>query len=178
MCTDKLGEAAVQSESAVASSSAGITELVDEARETPEENDKTQVTKPSARKGRRGAMRVTIEPEKPEEEDARETSTRRGRKAEMVVTDKGEDQAENAAKETSASTSTAGRKRGRQTAKTTVVEEAEEGEAPTTKSRRGRRGKAIQAETTSVSETPLKTVSFQSMPEALQGGGGAVPVFF
>lgn len=151
-----MGEATDQSESVVASSSAGATEQMDGRSETPEGKEKMPLTKPSTRRGRRGAMRVTIEPEEPQEEEERETSTRKGRKGVITLTNEPEDQGENVAKETS----TAGRKRGRQTAKTkSVTAEEEEEETPVTKSRRGRRGKAVQAETTSVSETPLKTVS-------------------
>ena len=138
----------------VASSSAGTTEQMDGISKTPEGKDKTQLTKPTTRKGRRGAMRVTIETEEPQEEEERETSTRKGRKGVMVVTDEPEVQEENVSK------GTAGRKRGRQTAKTTSIVEEEEEETPVTKSRRGRRGKAAQVESTSASETPLKTVSF------------------
>ncbi|KAL9980282.1 hypothetical protein ACROYT_G008844 [Oculina patagonica] len=151
--SDKLEEPMDQSESVVESSSAGITEQMDETSEAPEGKDKMPLTKPATRRGRRGAMRVTIEPEEPQEEEERETSTRKGRRGVMTVTNETEDQEENVAKETSA----AGRKRGRQTAKTTSVAAEEEEETPVTKSRRGWRGKAVQSETTSVSETPLKT---------------------
>ena len=140
-----------QSESEVVSSSAAATEQMDGVREILERKGKTPQNKSLTRKGRRGAMRVTIEPEEPQEEEV--TSTRRGRKGVTVVSKEPEDQEEHITKETSA----AGRKRGRQTVKAKSVEEEEE--TPATKSRRGRRGKAVQTVTTSVSETPLKTVS-------------------
>lgn len=82
--SDKLGKG--QSEPVVTSSSAGTVEQIEGADETAE--DEAPVTKPASRKGRRGAMRVTIEPEEPEEEEVPEPSTRRrGRKGAKVADD-------------------------------------------------------------------------------------------
>ena len=59
--------------------------------------DEKPVTTPASRKGRRGAMRVTIEPEEPDEETLQKTSTRRrGRKSKQAG-----DQEEGNKKETS-----------------------------------------------------------------------------
>lgn len=133
----------------MASSSVGTTEHIEKASDTPEGISKKNNT--TVRKGRRGMMRVTIEPEELEEEETSENSTRRGGKG---VVETNETEEEDIQKTTSA----AGRKRGRQAARTSVLEE-EDKEMPVTKSRRGRKGNQLQAETTSVSETPLKTVS-------------------
>ena len=80
-----MGEAGNQTESVVASSS--TTEQIEEASDVPEgilkRKDKT-----AAGKGRRGAMRVTIEAEEPEEEETSENLTRlRGQKGVMMVTE-------------------------------------------------------------------------------------------
>ena len=149
-----MGDAGNQAESVVTSSSVGTTEQTEVENDMPEgilrRNDKLE-----GRKGRRGAMRVTIEPEEPEEEETSENATREGGKGVMMVADQAEDQEVDIQK----GTSVVGRKRGRQTTKTTSVVEEKDKETPVTKLRRGRKGKRLQAETTSVSETPLKTVS-------------------
>ena len=82
--TEKGG---IQTEAASTSSSTGTTEQIEGVDGTPE--DEIPVTTPASRKGRRGAMRVTIEPSKAkEEEKAQETSTRRrGRKGTKTADD-------------------------------------------------------------------------------------------
>ena len=77
----------IQTEAASTSSSTDTTERIEGADGTPE--DEIPVTTPASRKGRRGAMRVTIEPSKAkEEEKAQETSTRRrGRKGTKMADD-------------------------------------------------------------------------------------------
>ena len=137
----------------MASSSVVTTEQIEEASDTSEGILKRN-NKIATRKGRRGAMSVTIEPEEPEGEATSENSTRRGRRGVMMVTNETDDQEEDIPK----GTPTAGRKRGRQTTKTTGALLEEDKEMPVTKSRRGRKGNQLQADTTSVSETPLKTV--------------------
>ena len=150
-----------QAEPVVASSSGDTREQTEVESEAPrsilKRNDKTPPTTPSTRKGRRGAMRVTIEPEEPAEDEGRETSSRRGRKG-VKITKESENQEVDIPKGAAATT---GRKRGRQTGKEKHVEEVEE--TPVRKSRRGQRGKAVQAEASSVSETPLKTVSLDDI---------------
>lgn len=142
----------------MASSNVGTTEQIEEASDMPEgmlrKNNKT-----AARKGRRGAMRVTIEPEEPGEEETGENLTRRGQKGVVIVTNETQEKEDNIQKETS----TAGRKRGRQTMKTASALVEEEKEMSVTKSRRGRKANQLQADTTSVSETPPKTVSQYSV---------------
>ena len=150
-----MGEAGLnQTESVVASSSVGATEQTEVENDTPEGILKKSA-KTATRKGRRGAMRVTIEPEEPEEEETSENATRGEQKEVSMVADETENQEVDIHKGTSA----VGRKRGRQTTKTTSVSEEENKETPATKLKRGRKGSRLQAETTSVSETPLKTVS-------------------
>jgi len=103
----------------------------------------------SSRKGRRGAMRVTIEPE--EDETSKNLTNREGKRDVMETNETEEEDIQK-------TTPAAGRKRGRQATRKSIVEE-EDKEMPVTKSRRGRKGSQLQAETTSVSETPLRTVS-------------------
>jgi len=135
----------------MASSSVGTTEQREEASDMPEGILKKNGTTPS-RKGRRGAMRVTIEPEESEEEETSENLTsREGKRGVMETNETGEEDIQK-------TTSAAKRKRGKQATRTSVLEEEDKG-MPVTKSRRGRKGNQLQAETTSVSETPLKTVS-------------------
>lgn len=148
-----MGEAGNQTESVVASSSVVATEQTEVENDMPEGIPKRSA-KTAARKGRRGAMRVTIEPEEIEEEETSENATSGRRKGVGMVADETEDHEVDIHKATSA----VGRKRGRQTTKTSVLDE-EDKETPSTKLRRGRKGNQLQAETSSVSETPLKTVS-------------------
>ena len=112
----------------------------------------------SSRKGRRGAMRVTIDPGTPDEFEGKETlsasSGQRGAKE--------TNGSENQDKETSkVPASTSGRKRGKQAGKGKLDEEVEE--TPVRKSRRGQKGKAAQMDATFLSETPLEPVSFASL---------------
>ena len=148
-----MGEAGNQSEAVVGSSSVGATEQAEVENDMPEGIFKRSA-KTAARKGRRGAMRVTIEPEEPVEEETSENATVEGHRGVAMVADETEDQGVDIHKSTSA----VGRKRGRQTTKTRSVSE-EDKETPVTKLRRGRKGNRLQAESMSVSETPLKTVS-------------------
>lgn len=148
-----MGEAGNQTESVVASSSVVATEQTEVENDMPEGIPKRSA-KTAARKGRRGAMRVTIEPEEIEEEETSENATSGRRKGVGMVADETEDHEVDIHKATSA----VGRKRGRQTTKTSVLDE-EDKETPSTKLRRERKGNQLQAETSSVSETPLKTVS-------------------
>ena len=82
--TEKGG---IQTEAASTSCSTCTTEQLEGADRTLV--DEIPVTTPASRKGRRGAMRVTIEPSKAkEEEKAQETSTRRrGRKGTKMADD-------------------------------------------------------------------------------------------
>lgn len=148
-----MGEAGNQTESVVASSSVVAREQTEVENDIAEGIPKRSA-KTAARKGRRGAMRVTIEPEEIEEEETSENATSGRRKGVGMVADETEDHEVDIHKATSA----VGRKRGRQTTKTSVLDE-EDKETPSTKLRRGRKGNQLQAETSSVSETPLKTVS-------------------
>jgi len=132
----------------MAGSSVGTTEQIEEASDTPEGTLKKSGTV-SSRKGRRGAMRVTIEPE--EDETSKNLTNREGKRDVMEPNEIEEEDIQK-------TTPGAGRKRGRQATRKSVVED-EDKEMPVTKSRRGRKGSQLQAETTSVSETPLKTVS-------------------
>ncbi|KAJ7387507.1 Mediator of DNA damage checkpoint protein 1 [Desmophyllum pertusum] len=139
------------------------------ANEEDDLADSEDLILPSRSRSKRGRKKPVIEESQEEasqqlEKGGHQTESvvaRRGRRKGGTVTNEPEDED----KDTTKRTSTVGRKRGRQTGKTTSVaeekeeeeKEEEEKEAPVTKSRRGRRGKAAQAETTSVSETPLKT---------------------
>lgn len=112
----------------------------------------------SSRKGRRGAMRVTIDPGTPDEVEGKETSS-------VSSGEKGAKEtngSENQDKETSkVPASTSGRKRGKQAGKGKLDEEVEE--TPVRKSRRGQKGKAAQMDATFLSEMPLEPVSFASL---------------
>ena len=112
----------------------------------------------SSRKGRRGAMRVTIDPGTPGEDEGKETSSvSSGQKGAKETNG-----SDNQDKETSkVPASTSGRKRGKQAGKGKPDEEVEE--TPVRKSRRGQKGKAAQMEAASLSETPLEPVSFASL---------------
>lgn len=149
-----MGEAGNQTESVVASSSVVATEQTEVENDISEGIPKRSA-KTAARKGRRGAMRVTIEPEEIEEEETSENATSGKRKGVGMVADETEVHEVDIHKATSA----VGRKRGRQTTKARSVLDEEDKETPSTKLRRGRKGNQLQAETSSVSETPLKTVS-------------------
>ena len=109
----------------------------------------------SSRKGRRGAMRVTIDPGTPDEDEGKETSSvSSGQKGAKETNG-----SENQDKETSkVPASTSGRKRGKQAGKGKLDEEVEE--TPVRKSRRGQKGKAAQMDATFLSETRLEPVSF------------------
>lgn len=115
-------------------------------------NDKNPRAIVSSRKGRRGAMRVTIDPGTPDEDEGKETlSVSSEQKGVKEING-----SENQDKETSkVPASTSGRKRGK------LGEEVEE--TPVRKSRRGQKGKAAQMEPTFLSETPLEPVSFVSL---------------
>jgi len=153
--SDELAKVGSQTEPVLVSFSAGTTEQIEGASGTPE--GEVPVSTITTRKGRRGAMRVTIEPEEPEEDEPEEVSTRRrGRRGAKVTEDQEDDNKKG--------TSTTGRKRGRQSAKITEIAEFSANvsvdvvETPVTKSRRGRRGKTAQTEeAVSVLETPLQT---------------------
>ena len=121
-------------------------------------NDKNPRAIVSSRKGRRGAMRVTIDPGTPDEDEGKETSSvSSGQKGAKETNG-----SDNQDKETSkVPASTSGRKRGKQAGKGKPDEEVEE--TPVRKSRRGQKGKAAQMETASLSETPLEPVSFASL---------------
>ena len=118
-------------------------------------NDKNPRATVSSRKGRRGAMRVTIDPGTPDEDEGKETlSASSGQKGAKETNG-----SDNQDKETSkVPASTSGRKRGKQAGKGKLDEEVEE--TPVRKSRRGQKGKAAQMDTTFLSETPLEPVSF------------------
>ena len=81
----------IQTVAVSTSSSTDTTEQIEGADGTPE--DEMPVTTPATRKGRRGAMRVMIEPgEANEEEKPQETSARRrGRKGVKLADNQGED---------------------------------------------------------------------------------------
>ena len=121
-------------------------------------NGKNPQATVSSRKGRRGAIRVTIDPGTPDEVEGKETlSASSGQKGAKETNG-----SKNQDKETSKMpVSTSGRKRGRQAGKGKPDEEVEE--TPVRKLRRGQKGKAAQMEPTFLSETPLEPVSFVSL---------------
>ena len=112
----------------------------------------------SSRKGRRGAMRVTIDPGTPDEDEGKETSSASSGQKGVKETNGSENQDKETSK---VPASISGRKRGKQAGKGKLDEEVEE--TPVRKSRRGQKGKAAQMEAASLSETPLEPVSFASL---------------
>jgi len=88
--SDELAKVGSQTEPVLVSFSAGTTEQIEGASGTPE--GEVPVSTITTRKGRRGAMRVTIEPEEPEEDEPEEVSTRRrGRRGAKVTEDQEDD---------------------------------------------------------------------------------------
>ena len=89
--SDKLAKVGSQTEPVLMSFSAGTTEQIEEASGTPE--GEVPVSTITTRKGRRGAMRVTIEPEEPEEDEPEEevSTRRRGRRGAKVTEDQEDD---------------------------------------------------------------------------------------
>ena len=86
-----------QTEAVLTSSSASTTEQI-EGLTSGSPEDEMPVSTPATRKGRRGAMRLTVEPGEHEEEEAQETSTRRrGRKGAKVANDQEKDNKKGAA---------------------------------------------------------------------------------
>lgn len=102
----------------------------------------------SSRKGRRGAMRVTIDSGMPDEDEGKETLSRGGQSGTKET-----NASESQDKETSKVPASTGRKRRRQAGKGKFIEEMEG--TPIRKSRRGQKGKGAQMEATFLSETPL-----------------------
>ncbi|XP_022793065.1 mediator of DNA damage checkpoint protein 1-like isoform X2 [Stylophora pistillata] len=101
----------------------------------------------SSRKGRRGAMRVTIDSGMPDEDEGKETLSRGGQSGTKET-----NASESQDKETSKVPASTGRKRRRQAGKGKFIEEMEG--TTIRKSRRGQKGKGAQMEATFLPETP------------------------